>query len=97
MHRRSSRSSATRPRHGRLPGEAALELAERIADDGYDPETILAIARGGLLVGAALGYALGIKNVYTMNVEYSTAKSASGCHESCRPRPTWSISAMPGS
>ena len=53
-------------------GEAALELAERIASDGYDPEMILAIARGGLLVGAALGYALGIKNVYTMNVEYYT-------------------------
>ena len=33
---------------------------------------ILAIARGGLLVGAALGYALSVKNVYTMNVEYYT-------------------------
>ncbi len=33
---------------------------------------ILSIARGGLLVGAALGYALSVKNVYTMNVEYYT-------------------------
>jgi len=53
-------------------GEAARALAEQIAGDGYDPEMILAIARGGLLVGAALGYGLGIKNVYTMNVEYYT-------------------------
>ena len=53
-------------------GGASRELAEAIADDGYDPDMILAIARGGLLVGAALGYALSVKNVYTMNVEYYT-------------------------
>ena len=29
-----------------------------IADDGYEPDMILAIARGGLLIGGALGYAL---------------------------------------
>ena len=33
---------------------------------------ILAIARGGLLIGGALGYALSVKNVYTMNVEFYT-------------------------
>ena len=43
-----------------------------VADDGYEPEMILSIARGGLLVGGALGYALDVKNVYTMNVEYYT-------------------------
>ena len=53
-------------------GQAARELAVQVVDDGYDPEMILAIARGGLLVGAALGYALAVKNVYTMNVEYYT-------------------------
>ena len=53
-------------------GWASRELAEAIANDGYDPDMILAIARGGLLVGAALGYALSVKNVYTMNVEYYT-------------------------
>jgi hypoxanthine phosphoribosyltransferase len=51
-------------------GIAARELAHSVADDGYDPEMILSIARGGLLVGAVLGYALSVKNVYTMNVEY---------------------------
>jgi hypothetical protein len=53
-------------------GTGARELAARIAADGYDPDMILSIARGGLLVGAALGYALSVKNVYTMNVEYYT-------------------------
>ena len=55
-----------------LFGTAARELAQQVADDGYEPEMILSIARGGLLVGGALGYALDVKNVYTMNVEYYT-------------------------
>jgi hypoxanthine phosphoribosyltransferase len=53
-------------------GVATRALAEQVAGDGYDPDMILSIARGGLLVGAALGYALTVKNVYTMNVEYYT-------------------------
>ena len=53
-------------------GEAARELARRVADDGYRPDLILSIARGGLLVGAALGYALDVKNTWTMNVEFYT-------------------------
>jgi hypothetical protein len=36
-------------------GVAARSLAESVAADGYRPEMILAIARGGLLVGACLG------------------------------------------
>ena len=53
-------------------GEAARELARAIADDGYRPDLILSLARGGLLVGAALGYALDVKNTWTMNVEFYT-------------------------
>jgi hypoxanthine phosphoribosyltransferase len=53
-------------------GDAARELASRVADDGYRPDLILSIARGGLLVGAALGYALDVKNTWTMNVEFYT-------------------------
>jgi uncharacterized protein len=53
-------------------GEATGELAGRIAGDGYRPDLILSIARGGLLVGAALGYALDVKNTWTMNVEFYT-------------------------
>ena len=53
-------------------GEAARDLARQVADDGYDPDLVLSIARGGLLVGAALGYALDVKNTWTMNVEFYT-------------------------
>jgi uncharacterized protein len=53
-------------------GEGSRELAEMVADDGYRPDLILAIARGGLLVCGALGYALGVKNTFTMNVEFYT-------------------------
>ena len=42
-------------------GPASRELAQHVADDGYIPEMILSIARGGLLVGGALGYALRVK------------------------------------
>jgi hypoxanthine phosphoribosyltransferase len=53
-------------------GTGARELAERIHTDGFEPDVVLAIARGGLLVAGALGYALGVKNTYTMNVEFYT-------------------------
>ncbi|MEM7286362.1 MAG: phosphoribosyltransferase [Actinomycetota bacterium] len=53
-------------------GAAARELAQIVADDGYRPEIILAIARGGLFVAGSLGYALSVKNLYVMNVEYYT-------------------------
>jgi uncharacterized protein len=55
-----------------LFGTASRELARLVDDDGYEPDMILSIARGGLLIGGALGYALAVKNVYTMNVEYYT-------------------------
>jgi len=54
-----------------LFGEATREIAQWVADD-YEPDMILSIARGGLLIGGALGYALGVKNTYTMNVEFYT-------------------------
>src|SRR5919199_3126030 len=53
-------------------GAGSRRLAERIHDDGYRPDMVLAIARGGLLVAGALAYALGVKNTYTMNVEFYT-------------------------
>ena len=55
-------------------GTGARELAERIHADGFEPDVVLAIARGGLLVAGALGYALGVKNTYTMNVEFYTGE-----------------------
>jgi uncharacterized protein len=53
-------------------GLATRELARAIVDDGYRPDLILGIARGGLLVAGGLSYALGVKNTFTMNVEFYT-------------------------
>ena len=53
-------------------GTAIRELATIVADDGYRPEMILAIARGGLFAAGSLGYALSVKNIYVMNIEYYT-------------------------
>ncbi len=53
-------------------GRGARELAGAVVGDGYRPDMILGIARGGLLVAGALGYALGVKNTFTMNVEFYT-------------------------
>ncbi|MDO9355060.1 MAG: phosphoribosyltransferase [Solirubrobacteraceae bacterium] len=53
-------------------GEATRSLAQAVHDSGYEPDVILAIARGGLIVAASLAYALGVKNTFTMNVEFYT-------------------------
>ncbi|WP_308283432.1 phosphoribosyltransferase [Pseudonocardia nigra] len=55
-----------------LFGAASRELAEQVAGDGYRPDIILAIARGGLFVAGALGYALDVKNLHVANVEFYT-------------------------
>jgi uncharacterized protein len=51
-------------------GAASRELATAIAADGFEPDLILSIARGGLFLAASLGYALAVKNVHVMNVEF---------------------------
>jgi hypoxanthine phosphoribosyltransferase len=53
-------------------GSAARVLAGQVVADGYRPDLILGIARGGLLVAGALSYALDVKNTFTMNVEFYT-------------------------
>ncbi len=55
-----------------LFGTASRELAEMVADDGYEADIVLAIARGGLFVAGALGYALDVKNLHVANVEFYT-------------------------
>lgn len=55
-----------------LFGRATRELAQQIADDGYVPDVVLGIARGGLLPAGAVAYALDAKNVVTVNVEFYT-------------------------
>jgi hypoxanthine phosphoribosyltransferase len=51
-------------------GQASRELAQAIADDGFEPDLILSIARGGLFLAGSLGYALAVKNLHVMNVEF---------------------------
>jgi hypoxanthine phosphoribosyltransferase len=53
-------------------GAAARELAQTIADDDYRPDAIVAIARGGLVLAGALGYALDVKMLGSLNVEFYT-------------------------
>jgi uncharacterized protein len=55
-----------------LFGRAARELAQTIADDGFVPDAIVAIARGGLTLAGALGYALDVKMLGSLNVEFYT-------------------------
>ena len=53
-------------------GSAGRDLASVIAADGYRPDVLLGIARGGLPLTASLAYSLGVKKVATLNVEFYT-------------------------
>jgi uncharacterized protein len=53
-------------------GQACRQLARAVADDAFRPDLILSIARGGLLPAGALSYALNVKNLHVMNVEFYT-------------------------
>lgn len=51
-------------------GIATRELAQQVAESGFVPEIVIAVARGGLLPAGALAYALGTKAAGTLNVEF---------------------------
>ena len=53
-------------------GEVARELSRQIVADGFMPEVVVAIARGGLLPAGAIAYGLGVKNCGAINVEFYT-------------------------
>ncbi len=53
-------------------GVGSKALARQVVADGFRPDFILGISRGGLLVAGALAYALGVKNTFTMSVEFYT-------------------------
>ena len=53
-------------------GDASRELATLVAESRYQPGIILGIARGGLLPGAAMAYALDVKNLFMMSIEFYT-------------------------
>ena len=51
-------------------GTAVDDLAAKIRTAGFNPDAVLALARGGLLCAGALAYALGVKSMATLNVEF---------------------------
>ena len=53
-------------------GTAVDELAAQIQAGEFMPDAVLALARGGLPAGGALAYALGVKTMATLNVEFYT-------------------------
>ncbi len=53
-------------------GSAVRQLATEVHASGYAPDIVLTIARGGMLLGGAIAYALAVKNVHVMNVEFYT-------------------------
>jgi uncharacterized protein len=53
-------------------GEASRHLAGEVVESGFEPDMVVAIARGGLLLAGAISYALGIKACGALNVEFYT-------------------------
>lgn len=53
-------------------GRAGRALAQGVWDSGFRPEVIVCIARGGLIPGGAVAYALDVKSLLMVNVEFYT-------------------------
>lgn len=53
-------------------GDASRELAQTVVDSGFQPDVVVAIARGGLLLAGSIAYALGAKACGALNVEFYT-------------------------
>jgi uncharacterized protein len=53
-------------------GTAVDELAAQVQAAEFMPDAVLALARGGLPAAGALAYALGVKTMATLNVEFYT-------------------------
>src|ERR671924_1689197 len=57
-------------------GAAVEDLARQIQGERFSPDAVLALARGGLPLAGALAYALGVKNMATLNIEFYTGVDA---------------------
>ena len=55
-----------------LFGTATRELAQEVADSGFEPDMILSIARGGLALGMGWATPWRVKNLSVINVEFYT-------------------------
>jgi hypoxanthine phosphoribosyltransferase len=53
-------------------GDASRHLAMDVLASGFEPDFVIAIARGGLLLAGAIAYALDVKNCGSLNVEFYT-------------------------
>ncbi|TFD13255.1 phosphoribosyltransferase [Cryobacterium sp. TMT1-21] len=52
--------------------DASRQLAMDVLASGFQPDVVIAIARGGLLLAGAMSYALGTKNCGSINVQFYT-------------------------
>ena len=55
-----------------LFGTARRELSAQVVASGWVPDLIIAVARGGLIPAGAISYAIGVKAMGSMNVEFYT-------------------------
>ena len=76
-------------------GDASRELAQQIVNSGWMPDLIVASARGGLIPAGALSYALGVKAIGTMNLEFYTGLGETLDEPQVLP-PLMDVSAMDG-
>ena len=53
-------------------GDASRELTQLVVDSGFRPSVVIAVARGGLVPAGAITYALDVKLVDAINVEFYT-------------------------
>ncbi|WP_040283037.1 phosphoribosyltransferase [Tessaracoccus massiliensis] len=53
-------------------GQAQRDLARAVAESDFFPEIIIAVARGGMTLGGAMTYSLGVKLTDAINVEFYT-------------------------
>jgi hypoxanthine phosphoribosyltransferase len=53
-------------------GAASRDLARDILKSGFEPDIVVAIARGGLLLAGGIAYALGVKSCGAVNAEFYT-------------------------
>ena len=57
---------------GEVFGEGSRNLSEQIVESGWFPDLIVGVARGGLIPAGAIGYAIGVKAMGAINVEFYT-------------------------
>ena len=73
-------------------GTCCRELARQIADSGFEPEVLIAVARGGMLPGGGLSYALGVK---LTDARPKTERSSAQVRPLSRPK-GWPLSRPKG-